>query len=83
MLKTLLEEFEPHAWVNVHSGMEALFLPYDHKASRGRRGRDARHPSGDQRCALRRPMRRRRWEGRRIPRARNNRTTSTSRSACP
>ena len=33
MLKTLLEEFEPHAWVNVHSGMEALFLPYDHKAA--------------------------------------------------
>ena len=33
MLKTLLEEFQPHAWVNVHSGMEALFLPYDHKAA--------------------------------------------------
>ncbi|KAK9129267.1 hypothetical protein Sjap_009754 [Stephania japonica] len=23
--------FNPHLWVNVHSGMEALFMPYDHK----------------------------------------------------
>ena len=20
----------PHVWLNVHSGMEALFMPYDH-----------------------------------------------------
>ena len=32
MMKTLLEEFAPHVWVNVHSGMEALFMPFDHKA---------------------------------------------------
>ena len=32
MMKTLLEEFRPHVWVNVHSGMEALFMPFDHKA---------------------------------------------------
>ena len=32
LMKTLLEEFEPHVWVNVHSGMEALFMPFDHKA---------------------------------------------------
>ncbi len=24
--------FQPHAWVNVHSGMEGLFMPYDHVA---------------------------------------------------
>ena len=24
--------FRPHAWVNVHSGMEGLFMPYDHVA---------------------------------------------------
>lgn len=33
MLRSLVEEFKPHAWVNVHSGMEAMFMPYDHKAS--------------------------------------------------
>ena len=32
MMKTLLEEFRPHVWVNVHSGMEAMFMPFDHKA---------------------------------------------------
>lgn len=31
ILKQLAEEFKPHAWVNVHSGMEAMFMPYDHK----------------------------------------------------
>ena len=25
--------FRPHAWVNVHSGMEGLFMPYDHVAA--------------------------------------------------
>eukprot|EP00199_Chlamydomonas_sp_CCMP681_P000620 CAMPEP_0119105008 /NCGR_PEP_ID=MMETSP1180-20130426/3080_1 /TAXON_ID=3052 ORGANISM="Chlamydomonas cf sp, Strain CCMP681" /NCGR_SAMPLE_ID=MMETSP1180 /ASSEMBLY_ACC=CAM_ASM_000741 /LENGTH=496 /DNA_ID=CAMNT_0007089929 /DNA_START=150 /DNA_END=1637 /DNA_ORIENTATION=- len=24
--------FKPHVWVNVHSGMEAMFTPWDHKA---------------------------------------------------
>ena len=33
MMKGLLEQFQPHVWVNVHSGMEALFMPFDHKAS--------------------------------------------------
>lgn len=31
MLKALVHEFKPHVWLNVHSGMEAMFLPYDHK----------------------------------------------------
>ena len=22
--------FKPHVWMNAHSGMEALFMPYDH-----------------------------------------------------
>ncbi len=25
-------QFKPHVWVNVHSGMEAMFTPWDHKA---------------------------------------------------
>jgi hypothetical protein len=25
--------FQPHVWLNVHSGMEALFTPFDHKAT--------------------------------------------------
>ena len=32
MLKSLMEAWPPHVWVNVHSGMEALFMPFDHKA---------------------------------------------------
>jgi hypothetical protein len=32
MLKSLMDAFSPHVWVNVHSGMEALFMPFDHKA---------------------------------------------------
>ena len=32
LLRDLATAFKPHAWVNVHSGMEALFLPYDHVA---------------------------------------------------
>ena len=32
MLRGLAAGFKPHVWVNVHSGMEALFLPYDHRA---------------------------------------------------
>lgn len=31
MMKALAEDFRPHLWLNVHSGMEAMFLPYDHK----------------------------------------------------
>lgn len=32
MMRSLAQSFKPHVWVNVHSGMEALFLPYDHRA---------------------------------------------------
>ena len=32
MLLEMLQAFRPHAWINVHSGMEALFMPYDHVA---------------------------------------------------
>ncbi|EPS69251.1 hypothetical protein M569_05518, partial [Genlisea aurea] len=31
IMRKLSLSFEPHIWVNVHSGMEALFMPYDHK----------------------------------------------------
>ncbi|KAG8378075.1 hypothetical protein BUALT_Bualt08G0100300 [Buddleja alternifolia] len=31
IMRKLSISFEPHIWVNVHSGMEALFMPYDHK----------------------------------------------------
>ncbi|KAL3505486.1 hypothetical protein ACH5RR_035327 [Cinchona calisaya] len=31
LMRKLSISFEPHIWVNVHSGMEALFMPYDHK----------------------------------------------------
>ena len=30
MLHKLASEFQPHIWMNMHSGMEALFMPYDH-----------------------------------------------------
>ena len=33
LLHKLAEEFEPHVWMNMHSGMEALFMPYDHLAA--------------------------------------------------
>lgn len=33
ILDTLAREFKPHIWMNMHSGMEALFMPYDHVAS--------------------------------------------------
>lgn len=32
MLHGLASQFRPHVWLNVHSGMEAMFTPYDHKA---------------------------------------------------
>ncbi|KAL4580227.1 hypothetical protein LXL04_016412 [Taraxacum kok-saghyz] len=31
MMRKLSKSFNPHIWVNVYSGMEALFMPYDHK----------------------------------------------------
>ncbi|KAL3840127.1 hypothetical protein ACJIZ3_024718 [Penstemon smallii] len=31
IMRKLSVSFGPHIWVNVHSGMEALFMPYDHK----------------------------------------------------
>ena len=26
----LAKTFKPHVWLNVHSGMEAMFTPWDH-----------------------------------------------------
>ncbi|KAG0490020.1 hypothetical protein HPP92_006883 [Vanilla planifolia] len=31
IMRMISKSFGPHIWVNVHSGMEALFMPYDHK----------------------------------------------------
>ncbi|KAH9300095.1 hypothetical protein KI387_011678, partial [Taxus chinensis] len=31
IMRNLVHSFKPHLWVNVHSGMEALFMPYDHR----------------------------------------------------
>ncbi|XP_078177934.1 Zn-dependent exopeptidases superfamily protein isoform X2 [Carex rostrata] len=31
IMRKLTSLFNPHIWVSVHSGMEALFMPYDHK----------------------------------------------------
>lgn len=31
VMRKLVMSFEPHLWINVHSGMEALFMPYDHR----------------------------------------------------
>ncbi|XP_062098499.1 uncharacterized protein LOC133804378 [Humulus lupulus] len=31
IMRKLALSFDPHIWINVHSGMEALFMPYDHK----------------------------------------------------
>ncbi|XP_035551277.1 carboxypeptidase A6-like [Juglans regia] len=31
IMRKLALSFDPHVWINVHSGMEALFMPYDHK----------------------------------------------------
>ena len=33
MMQHLASEFRPHVWLNAHSGMEALFMPYDHRPS--------------------------------------------------
>ena len=30
-MHALAKDFRPHVWVNAHSGMEALFMPYDHR----------------------------------------------------
>eukprot|EP00958_Prasinococcus_capsulatus_P004159 scaffold388_cov380-Prasinococcus_capsulatus_cf.AAC.16 len=32
IIKHVAETFRPTLWVNVHSGMHALFLPFDHRA---------------------------------------------------
>lgn len=32
-MASLAASFAPHAWINVHSGMEAVFSPYDHVAA--------------------------------------------------
>ncbi|XP_077220862.1 Zn-dependent exopeptidases superfamily protein [Tasmannia lanceolata] len=31
IMRKVSKSFSPHLWVNVHSGMEALFMPYDHR----------------------------------------------------
>ncbi|KAK1296811.1 hypothetical protein QJS10_CPB15g00266 [Acorus calamus] len=31
IMRKLSTSFNPHIWVNVHSGMEAMFMPYDHR----------------------------------------------------
>ncbi|XP_050366654.1 inactive metallocarboxypeptidase ecm14 isoform X2 [Argentina anserina] len=31
IMRKIAVSFDPHIWVNIHSGMEALFMPYDHK----------------------------------------------------
>ncbi|KXZ42457.1 hypothetical protein GPECTOR_145g748 [Gonium pectorale] len=31
LLSDLAKAFSPHVWLNVHSGMEAMFVPWDHK----------------------------------------------------
>jgi len=33
LLRDTLQAWRPHAWVNVHSGMRALFVPFDHVAA--------------------------------------------------
>ncbi|KAK8642289.1 hypothetical protein V6N13_011640 [Hibiscus sabdariffa] len=33
IMREVATSFDPHIWVNVHSGMAALFMPYDHKKS--------------------------------------------------
>lgn len=33
MLLALTNTFRQHVWLNMHSGMEALFMPYDHLAT--------------------------------------------------
>jgi len=32
IVQGIVHAWKPHAWVNVHSGMEALFMPFDHQA---------------------------------------------------
>ena len=33
LLLALTNAFRQHVWLNMHSGMEALFMPYDHEAA--------------------------------------------------
>jgi len=28
----LARAFSPHVWLNIHSGMEAMFVPWDHQS---------------------------------------------------
>jgi len=35
VILTEAKALNPHVWLNVHSGMYALFTPYDHKAQVG------------------------------------------------
>ena len=39
LVRHVATQLSPHAWINVHSGMEAMFVPWDHKGEvRGVRG---------------------------------------------
>ena len=51
MLRTA-RTLRPHVWASVHSGMEALFMPYDHKASvpGACRGEGAAHAGPAEAC---------------------------------
>eukprot|EP00892_Ulva_mutabilis_P010111 jgi/Ulvmu1/7472/UM037_0015.1 len=31
LLRDIVHSFQPHIWVNVHTGMEGLFMPFDHQ----------------------------------------------------
>lgn len=33
MIQKVAQEFLPHVWINIHSGMEAMFMPYDHQGN--------------------------------------------------
>ncbi|KAI5079538.1 hypothetical protein GOP47_0005017 [Adiantum capillus-veneris] len=32
IMRDVASSFKPHLWINVHSGMQAMFMPYDHKS---------------------------------------------------
>lgn len=32
IMRDLAKSFKPHLWINVHSGMQAMFMPYDYKS---------------------------------------------------
>ncbi|KAG1672986.1 hypothetical protein FOA52_005916 [Chlamydomonas sp. UWO 241] len=33
LVRRLATEFKPHVWLNIHSGMDAMFTPWDHRDS--------------------------------------------------